>query len=443
MGPKIPSTKVLQKELTETVHRIYNSDKQDLLTVNYARQAVEEALGLPKGFFKEGDWKERSKSIVHAALEEPVDSEGPKPTPKAATPKKATPKKAAPKKTAPKKEPPTKAKARTSANPKKRSEKESTPSDESETELSDSGSDSGSEEDEPKPKARKRKLAARPKKRAAVSSDEESSAEDTAEETDASASSAEPEPPRKKAKQSPAKKKAPAPKALEQKAPELKAPSDSAPDSPLSEPPPGDPEPEPAADKSESEMSVVFDEPPKEKKAKEPKARKQRKSQELADKAKPTEQSPDDALIKQLQGQLVKCGVRKIWGVELKKYGDDKKAKIRHLKGMLTDIGMTGRFSEARAREIKERRELEADLDAVKEGEKSWGVSGRPRRGAAASKSFKESSDGGPDVQDKPKGGNSGSGDDEDDEGAPKVHFRGPAKRRADLAFLGSESESD
>lgn len=64
----IPSTKVLEKELADAVHRIYNSDEQDLLTVNYARQVVQKKLGLPEGFFHEGEWKSRSKNIVHAAL---------------------------------------------------------------------------------------------------------------------------------------------------------------------------------------------------------------------------------------------------------------------------------------------------------------------------------------------------------------------------------------
>jgi hypothetical protein len=141
-----------------------------------------------------------------------------------------------------------------------------------------------------------------------------------------------------------------------------------------------------------SDTSVVYDEPPKRKgKANESEAApKKRKSQGPKETA--SDQTPDDALIKQLQSQLLKCGVRKIWAFELKKYGDDKKAKIRHLKGMLSDVGMKGRFSESRAREIKELRELQADLEAVMEGEKSWGVSGRPARRRAA-KGFKEPSD--------------------------------------------------
>ena len=40
---------------------------------------------------------------------------------------------------------------------------------------------------------------------------------------------------------------------------------------------------------------------------------------------------------------------------------------------MLKDAGMDGRYSVEKARAVKERRELEQDLEAVKEGEKRWG----------------------------------------------------------------------
>lgn len=50
---------------------------------------------------------------------------------------------------------------------------------------------------------------------------------------------------------------------------------------------------------------------------------------------------------------------------------------------------MTGRFSEAKAEQIKEERELRADLEAVQEGERKWGKveegegGGRGKRGLA------------------------------------------------------------
>ncbi|KAH0845673.1 putative transcriptional regulator [Fonsecaea pedrosoi] len=81
----------------------------------------------------------------------------------------------------------------------------------------------------------------------------------------------------------------------------------------------------------------------------------------------------EQAEIKRLQGWLMKCGIRKLWGKELKPY-ETSKAKIKHLKQMLADIGMTGRYSAEKANQIKEARELAADIEAVQEGEARWGA---------------------------------------------------------------------
>lgn len=150
---------------------------------------------------------------------------------------------------------------------------------------------------------------------------------------------------------------------------------------------------------SESEMSVVLDEaPPKRKKSTSigPKTKTQPKAK-AAKPAKPSELSEEEQTIKRLQGELLKCGVRKLWHRELATY-DTPKAKINHLKQMLKDVGMTGRFSEQKAKAIKERRELEADLEAVQEGAKQWGderedngeseaeATARPQRRAAANR---------------------------------------------------------
>jgi hypothetical protein len=128
-------------------------------------------------------------------------------------------------------------------------------------------------------------------------------------------------------------------------------------------------------DDSESEMSVVLDEEPQ------PKApRKRQKSAagtatktKKAPKAKDEDTSPDQAEIKRLQGWLVKCGIRKLWGKELAPY-DTPKAKIKHLKKMLEDAGMTGRPSQEKANQIREERELKADLEQIQEGAKQWGA---------------------------------------------------------------------
>lgn len=129
-------------------------------------------------------------------------------------------------------------------------------------------------------------------------------------------------------------------------------------------------------DDSESEMSVVLDE--------EPKPKVPRKRQKSADgpskmkkapkaKAKDEDISPDQAEIKRLQGWLIKCGIRKLWGKELAPF-DTTKAKIKHLKGMLEDAGMKGRPSQEKASQIREERELKADLELIKEGAKHWGA---------------------------------------------------------------------
>ena len=142
---------------------------------------------------------------------------------------------------------------------------------------------------------------------------------------------------------------------------------------------------------SESEMSELIDEEPKPKRrgrnsgSAKPKTKSAEGSKAKRTSEQPTD--PDAEEIKKLQGWLVKCGIRKIWGKELAPY-DKPKAKIRHLREMLAEAGMTGRYSTEKASQIKEERELRADLEAVQEGNKHWGKpeseedgsAGRPRR---------------------------------------------------------------
>ncbi|KAK4446261.1 hypothetical protein QBC34DRAFT_411810 [Podospora aff. communis PSN243] len=474
MAPKkVPDKATLEQELRDAVRRIYQQDKTSL-TVNSARQAVETKLKLKDGFFRDDGWKARSKEIIHEALaqvEADADANAapPEPTPQT-TPEPA--KKAKPK---PKQKSQPKPKPKSSPAKKKRAKRAPTSDEEfpdvsEESEMSVESTPEASEpefesepevkpkskakanngaparkrgqravisddEDEASPKpAKRRKLA---KAKAVVDSDpEDSSPLSEAMDTpmkDTDVSGTEASPVKKEAKKVAKKEEAEGSdtSVLDESPKKAKAK---------------------AADKTDkqdddgSDTSVVYDEPPKRKgKAnKSEAAPKKRESQGPKEAA--SDQTPDDALIKQLQGQLLKCGVRKIWAFELKKYGDDKKAKIRHLKGMLSDVGMKGRFSESRAREIKELRELQADLEAVMEGEKSWGVSGRPARRRAA-KGFKEPSDDedsdeGPRKKaDNASSGSGGSDDESESDVQPKVH--GGAKRRADLAFLGDESESD
>lgn len=143
------------------------------------------------------------------------------------------------------------------------------------------------------------------------------------------------------------------------------------------------------AAKSESEMSELIDEPQKPKRSRKSGSTEPRPKSKGSKGNKSTVESmdPDSEEIKRLQGWLVKCGIRKMWFKELAPY-ETSKAKIKHLKGMLADAGMSGRYSEAKAEQIKEERELRADLEAVQEGDKIWGqakaeedpITGRPKR---------------------------------------------------------------
>ena len=144
---------------------------------------------------------------------------------------------------------------------------------------------------------------------------------------------------------------------------------------------------------SESEMSVVLDQDPRPKKrarkGSSEKPKPMKKAGKEGSKSVKTQQQthdPDTEEIKQLQGWLVKCGIRKMWFKELASC-DTPKAKIRHMKVMLTEAGMVGRFSQEKATQIREERELKADLEAVQDGNKQWGkaeseegTESRPRR---------------------------------------------------------------
>jgi hypothetical protein len=205
---------------------------------------------------------------------------------------------------------------------------------------------------------------------------------------------------------------------------------------------------------SESEMSVVLDEAPKPKRkrrsksdmassipSKPAKGKKDKASKPPKATTASKDLSPDEELISTLKYQLKKCGMNKIWQFELKQYGDDNRAKIKHLQGVLKEIGMAGRFSEARAREIKEIRELQADLEAVKEGEKSWGLeSGRRASRGLVKKNLREST-----VEDDDEEGENDKGGTDGDESrslSDQPRARKP-RARADLAFLGDEDSDE
>jgi hypothetical protein len=126
----------------------------------------------------------------------------------------------------------------------------------------------------------------------------------------------------------------------------------------------------------ESELSSVIDESPKlnmKKKATNVGAKKKSTSKKVRSKAdKSLHLDPDDEEIRRLKNWLLKCGIRKMWVRELQSC-DTAQAKIRHLKQMLSEAGMTGRYSTEKASQIRELRELRADLEAVQAGARQWG----------------------------------------------------------------------
>ncbi|KAI9840899.1 MAG: hypothetical protein M1837_001226 [Sclerophora amabilis] len=139
---------------------------------------------------------------------------------------------------------------------------------------------------------------------------------------------------------------------------------------------------------SESAMSVLLDDQsaPK-KKRRRSSAKSSNKSQRAKD-TKPKKDAdlePQESEIKRLQSWLLKCGIRKLWHRELAPY-DTPKAKIHHLKRLLKEVGMDGRYSADKASKIKEERELQAEVEAVQSFPKQWGNSSDEDNGASAEK---------------------------------------------------------
>ncbi|KAI6794492.1 hypothetical protein KC363_g7361 [Hortaea werneckii] len=318
-GPEagnMPDEASIEQCLRRTVRDAIKSEEE--VTVNSTRIRVEEQLDLGAGFFKNSDeWKQRSKEVIHAAIEEPdspVASKKTRPKPK---PQRGSKRKSEDAEDEPKK-----------GRGQKRAKKSVTPA--SDVEESEPG------EDEVQPSVK-----AKPNPRSKNASKDDSEERPKPDET---SDLSEP---------------------LEDNGSNADASSQA--------------NGKPAEVDDESEMSEVFDEPPAKKKRQKkstspseskPKTTKKPSARPAAKGGK--ELTADEEEIKRLQGQLLKCGIRKVWGKELKKFETDK-AKIKHLKSMLEDVGMTGRFSAEKAKQIKEQRELAAELESAKEFNDTWG----------------------------------------------------------------------
>lgn len=357
----LPSDATLEKALRDEVLSRVKAGKHEELTVKRVRLAVEQELKLEEGFFRStGDWKTRSQDIIkdevvrllhslHLVVsgrpstnlrlspqerQDDHDEDIPEPAKEAKSP--SPPSKPAPKRSKPETAPKSRKRQKTET-PASEEEEEAELSEEDSEEV-----DPEEKEEEDKPKKRSAELV-------------------------------------KKAK----------PKSTKPTSPELsEEPEDKPEATKTSE--------EVVKDDSDSEMSVVIDEEPKPapKRQKTTAGPKEKKKAAPKAKAKDEDVDPDQAEIKRLQGWLVKCGIRKMWWRELQPY-DTPKAKIKHLKQMLEDAGMKGRYSMEKARQIRDERELKADLEQIQQGAKDWGKTsgdedeaegsdgGAPRRRAA------------------------------------------------------------
>ncbi|KAJ2805966.1 hypothetical protein H4R20_001879 [Coemansia guatemalensis] len=69
------------------------------------------------------------------------------------------------------------------------------------------------------------------------------------------------------------------------------------------------------------------------------------------------------ATIANLKSYISKCGLRKTWSKELA--GMNGAQQVRHLKKILQDLGMEGRPTLEKCKQIKAKRDLQAELDAM------------------------------------------------------------------------------
>lgn len=317
--PDITADAEIEQCLRRVVRIALENDEQ--ITVNSARTRTEVELGLDTGFFKDNvEWKQRSKTIISLAAEEAASSElatagasNPKPASKNGTKRKCS-----------------------EAQPKNKRLKKSV------TDVrKDSLSREVREDDRPKAMGTKNNKLS---KQTISDSEEELNDDDEGEAN-------------MKSKRDSS--------SLSDPAEDLTGKGAATADV------------EPAGDDG-SDLSSVIDEPPTR-----PRKKKSTSPLDTKDKikkaAKPAkagkDSSPDELEIKRLQSCLLKCGVRKVWSRELKRF-DSNKEKIIHLKSALKDIGMTGRFNADKARQIKESRELAAELEAAQEFNKHWGQNG-------------------------------------------------------------------
>lgn len=332
----MPTDAELETSLRDAVRALY--DDPDA-SVRRIRAKAEQELAVEEGFFKHDDWKERSKEIIQDQFDRKDEEQRALKTKKRPSP------------------------SAEESRPRKKSRIENVKEEEEESSTalseppeSDEVEDEESEEEAPK------------KKKTTTKAQQQKAGKNTAKPAKGVKKAA----PRKEKPKAKAKKPATSESELSG------APSESADDKEE------EAEAKPATkaqddnDDTSSELSSVIDDPEPVKKRTKTKngdtksSTKQRRSSTSTKSKSAAEPDPNKEEIKRLQGWLVKCGIRKVWGKELKPF-DTPKAKIAHLKELLSDVGMTGRYSTEKAAQIKEARELAADIEAVQEGNERWG----------------------------------------------------------------------
>lgn len=366
----VPDDVTLERTLRQVIRNALKNSEE--ITVNSARTAAEAQLGLDSAFFKSTPaWKDRSKNIINAAVEEADDASSPERSKKSASKSKPAVAKAGAKR---------KSESRASDSKSKRRKESPTPDqdDDEDGVPSDHVSD---EYEEPEPvKAPKKKAppkkptkkgrtkeededdvekeAGGPKKAQGVSAKSKAAIADSSGASDHDVDAAEPRDALEADTQATTDEVAAATRAkLSDPAKGTSHTNGAAPD----------------ADDSSDLSSVIDDGPPAKKRGKKaPAPSKAKDASKSKDSKASKATSPDEEEIKRLQSWLLKCGIRKLWRKELAPF-DSSKAKMRHLKAMLADAGMGGRYSAEKAKSIKEARELAAELEAARDFEEQWG----------------------------------------------------------------------
>jgi hypothetical protein len=338
--------KTIESTLRDTIKFLFRAGDFDNVTVKRIRQRTEQSLNLPTGWFKNHEeWRDRSSSIIRGEVEnqELSKDDGSPAAPKSKKPSVANGKKRLSEDRPAEK--PTKKQRMEKSEAKKKPVQVSR---RKKTKVMDSDED---EDESLKDEEEEEKNDPSPLPNPLVTADAKSDAEMS------SLSSLDDEPPRKSK---------PKPKSKAAKNPSKTSKT--------------------VTNDSESDLSSLIDDPPPKKKSSKPKPSNPKDS---------TFASKGDDEIKTLQGWLLKCGIRKKWATILAPYTTPKE-KIQYLKSQLKDIGMDGRYSTAKAKEIKEQRELAAELDAVQEFANDWGKGGekRGRRLAPRSRPVVEDDDG-------------------------------------------------